>query len=86
MESSKADVQNAMIAALQAIGFGSQNILHAELHRWLYASVVQPLGKPYLADMQLGLICAGDWCLGNDIDSALASADATAAKVIQSLI
>ena len=86
MESSKADVQNAMIAALQAIGFDSQNILHAQLHRWLYAGVVQPLGQPYLADMQRGLICAGDWCLGNDIDSALASADATAAKVIQSLL
>ena len=86
MESSKADVQNAMIAALQAVGFDSQNTLHAQLHRWLYAGVVQPLGQPYLADMQLGLICAGDWCLGNDIDSALASADATAAKVIQSLL
>lgn len=86
MESSKADVQNAMIAALQAIGFGSKNILHAQLHRWLYAGVVQPLDQPYLADMQRGLICAGDWCLGNDIDSALASADATAAKVIQSLV
>ena len=86
MESSKADVQNAMIAALQAVGFDSQNTLHAQLHRWLYAGVVQPLGQPYLADMQRGLICAGDWCLGNDIDSALASADATAAKVIQSLL
>ena len=86
MGSSKAEVQNTMIAALQAIGFGSQSILHAQLHRWLYAGVVQPLGKPYLADTQLGLICAGDWCLGNDIDSALASADATAAKVIQSLV
>ena len=86
MSSSKADVQNAMIAALQAIGFGSQNILHAQLHRWLYAGVVQPFGRPYLADMRRGLICAGDWCLGNDIDSALASADATAAKVIQSLV
>jgi renalase len=86
MGSSKADVQNAMIAALQAVGFDSQNTLHAQLHRWLYAGVVQPLGQPYLADMQRGLICAGDWCLGNDIDSALASADATAAKVIQSLL
>ena len=86
MESSKADVQNAMIAALRAIGFDSQNTLHAQLHRWLYAGVVQPLGRPYLADMKRGLICAGDWCLGNDIDSALSSADATAAKVVQSLV
>ena len=86
MESSKADVQNAMIAALQAVGFDSQNTLHAQLHRWLYAGVVQPLGQPYLADTQRSLICAGDWCLGNDIDCALTSADATAAQVIQSLV
>jgi predicted NAD/FAD-dependent oxidoreductase len=35
--------------------------------------------------MQRGLYCAGDWCLGNDIDCALASANATATQVIQSL-
>ena len=85
MESPKVDVQTAMIEALQSFGLESQNILHAQLHRWLYAGVVQPLGQPYLADMQRGLYCAGDWCLGNDIDCALASADATATQVIQSL-
>ena len=85
MESPKVDVQAAMIEALQSFGLESQNILHAQLHRWLYAGVVQPLGQPYLADMQRGLYCAGDWCLGNDIDCALASADATATQVIQSL-
>ena len=85
MESPKVDVQAAMIKALQSFGLELQNILHAQLHRWLYAGVVQPLGQPYLADMQRGLYCAGDWCLGNDIDYALASADATATQVIQSL-
>lgn len=85
MESSKVDVQAAMIEALQSLGLAAGNILHAQLHRWLYAGVVQPLGQPYLADMQRGLYCAGDWCLGNDIDCALVSADATAAQVIQSL-
>jgi predicted NAD/FAD-dependent oxidoreductase len=85
MESSKVDVQAAMIEALQSLGLAAGNILHTQLHRWLYAGVVQPLGQPYLADMQRGLYCAGDWCLGNDIDCALVSADATAAQVIQSL-
>ena len=85
MESSKVDVQAAMIEALQSLGLAAGNILHAQLHRWLYAGVVQSLGQPYLADMQRGLYCAGDWCLGNDIDCALVSADVTAAQVIQSL-
>ena len=86
MQSPKVDVQAAMIEALQSLGLNSGNIVHAQLHRWLYAGVAQPLGQPYLADMQRSLICAGDWCIGNDIDCALASADATAAKVIQSLV
>ena len=85
MESLKVNVQAAMIDALPSFGLESQNILHAQLHRGLYARVVQPLGQPYLADMQRGLYCAGDWCLGNDIDCALASANATATQVIQSL-
>ena len=86
MESPKVNVQAAMIDALQSFGLESPSILHAQLHRWLYAGVVQPLGQPNLADMQRGLYCAGDWCLGNDIDCALTSADATAAQVIQSLV
>lgn len=86
MEAPKVDVQAAMIEALQSLGLDSGNILHAQLHRWLYAGVIQPLGQPYLADIQRSLYCAGDWCLGNDIDCALASADATATQVIQSLV
>ena len=86
MQSSKVEVQPAMIEALHSLGLDSGNIVHAQLHRWLYAGVAQPLGQPYLADTQRSLICAGDWCLGNDIDCALASAEATAAQVIQSLV
>ena len=86
MQSPKVDVQAAMIEALQSLGLDSANIVHAQLHRWLYAGVAQPLGQPYLADTQRSLICAGVWCLGNDIDCALTSADATAAQVIQSLV
>ena len=86
MESPKADVQATMIEAMQSLGLDSGDIVHAQLHRWLYAGVAQPLGQPYVADMQRSLICAGDWCLGNDIECALASADATATQVIQSLV
>ena len=86
MQWPKVDIQAAMIEAVQSLGLDSRDIVHAQLHRWLYAGVVHPLGQPYLVDLQRSLICAGDWCLGNDIDCALASADATAAHVIQSLV
>ncbi len=86
MQTTKADVQKAMIEGLQSLGINSRHILYAQLHRWLYAGVVQPFGRPYLSDAQRGLYCAGDWCLGNDINSALRSANATAASIIQSLV
>ena len=70
MQWPRVNIQAAMIEAVQSLGLDSRDIVHAQLHRWLYAGVVHPLGQPYLVDLQHSLICAGDWCLGNDIDSA----------------
>lgn len=59
------------------------HIMHQQMHRWLYAGVQEPLGRPCLVDRSRKLICAGDWCLGNDIDSALSSAAAAVAEIRQ---
>ena len=58
---------------------------HQQIHRWLYAGVVNPADVPCLTDSGQGLICAGDWCLGNDIDSALASGNAAALQTLKIL-
>ncbi len=53
-------------------------------HRWRYARVSQPLGKPCLwdSDMRLGL--AGDWCLGSDVEHAFTSGTTLAKCVMDS--
>jgi predicted NAD/FAD-dependent oxidoreductase len=56
------------------------------MHRWLYAGVAEPLGEAILLDTQRKLMCAGDWCLGNDVTSALKSADAAWSAAIELLL
>jgi predicted NAD/FAD-dependent oxidoreductase len=49
-------------------------------HRWRYAFVDKPLGRPFLQG-ENGLYICGDWCLGHSIESAWQSA----AAVVDSL-
>jgi len=51
-------------------------------HRWRFARTVAPLGEPCVWDAGLRLGICGDWCLGDDIGSALASGEAMAARVL----
>lgn len=45
-----------------------------QIHRWRYAFCRKPLSLSYLATTTpLPLICIGDWCGGNNIESALKS-------------
>lgn len=54
-----------------------------QVHRWRYATPLTPLSAPYLAtETPLPLICCGDWCGGNGVESALESGQATANKVL----
>ncbi|MDB6063775.1 MAG: amine oxidase [Verrucomicrobiaceae bacterium] len=49
-----------------ALGFNEIDVLHC--HRWRYARVAKPLGKPFLLRNALG-VC-GDWLQGNDAEAA----------------
>lgn len=45
-----------------------------QIHRWRYAFCRKPLSIPFLTTSSpLPLICIGDWCGGNNIESALKS-------------
>jgi hypothetical protein len=46
---------------------------HTEVHRWLYAKTVNPLGKSYLWDGKRGIGVCGDWCLGHRVEDAFVS-------------
>lgn len=50
-----------------------------QVHRWRYSFPCSPLTKPHLAaDSVAPLICAGDWCGGMRVESALLSGLETA--------
>lgn len=44
-----------------------------QVHRWRYAFPQQPLSEAYLSAKPLKLVCCGDWCGGNLVESALRS-------------
>ncbi len=53
-----------------------------QIHRWRYSIPEQFINEVYLETNQpLPLICCGDWCGGNSIESALASGLATATQI-----
>jgi predicted NAD/FAD-dependent oxidoreductase len=53
-----------------------------QVHRWRYARPNRSLEVPYLATTQpLPLICCGDWCNGNSVESVLLSGLASAEKL-----
>ena len=85
MEEDPMIVGEEMLSELNRLGYGRPNVIYQRMHRWLYAGVAEPLGEAFLLDAQHNLMCAGDWCFGNDITSALRSADAASAKAIQYL-
>lgn len=64
----------ALVADDLGIEFGFMTTL--TLHRWRYALVTRPLGKPFhlLAEGSVGL--CGDWCLGPRVEAAWLSGSA----------
>jgi hypothetical protein len=46
---------------------------HTEVHRWLYAKTINPLGKSYLWDSKRGIGVCGDWCVGHRVEDAFVS-------------
>ena len=46
---------------------------HTDIHRWLFAKTVQPLGHSHLWDADSGLGVCGDWCIGHRVEDAFVS-------------
>jgi renalase len=57
---------------------------HAQLHRWLYAKTVKPLGVSYQYNPANGLGTCGDWHLGHRVEDAFVSGLELALAVCQS--
>jgi hypothetical protein len=58
-----------------------------QVHRWRYALPLHALSVPCLVTTEpLPIVCCGDWCGGNLIESALHSGFTAADKVIKNLL
>lgn len=56
-----------------------------QVHRWRYAFPAHFLPTSYLDAELLPMICCGDWCGGNLVESALTSGTAAAEALVQRL-
>jgi renalase len=45
----------------------------SQVHRWMWAKTVAPLGRSHLWDAKAGIGACGDWCLGHRVEDAFIS-------------
>ncbi|SHH01651.1 NAD(P)/FAD-dependent oxidoreductase [Marivita hallyeonensis] len=55
---------------LSHCGAAAKDVRHAAAHRWRYAQVAQPLGRPFLTNQDNTLYAGGDWALGPKVEHA----------------
>lgn len=66
-------------------GLTHDNIRYRAAHRWLYASVTNPLAVGALWDQSLYLGVCGDWCQDGGIEGAYLSGQAVAGRLLGQL-
>lgn len=74
LELDKADALKLMQTALQDRAGYALKPVYAEAHRWRYARVDKPLGKPFLASEDQRIFAIGDGMLGGRVEAAFESA------------
>ena len=74
-------VAEQLLNEFKHMGYELPTLLYQRMHRWLYAGVATPFGEAFCRRSRR-LMC-GDWCLGNDIESAMKSADAASSATIE---
>lgn len=62
----------------EIIGQDLSSADHIALHRWLYSSVSQGVGKAVIFDKNLNIALCGDWCVGGRVEGAFLSGLAAA--------
>lgn len=72
-----------MLALLcERLGTDPAAAIHVAAHRWRYARVTSPLGRPFLRNTKGTLYLGGDWCLDARVEAAWASGTAIADDII----
>lgn len=73
LEMGKNDALQRMQSTLEHMAGMKLDPIHADAHRWLYARVDRPLGKPFLASDDGTLFAIGDGLLGGRVEAAFES-------------
>jgi renalase len=77
------EIADLMLPMLcEHLGRRPSEAVHAVAHRWRFARVTHPLGRPFLADQQNQLHLGGDWCPGGMAEDAWTSGRAIADDIL----
>jgi predicted NAD/FAD-dependent oxidoreductase len=66
----------------ERLGADPGAVRHAAAHRWRYAKVAVPLGRPFARAPSGTLHAGGDWCLDARVEAAWISGDAIARDIL----
>jgi renalase len=64
------------------LGITNAKVRYVTAHRWRYAKVSEPLGKPFIRHPSGTLYAGGDWCLGARLEAAWTSGDSIARDIL----
>ena len=67
------------------LGADPATVRYAAAHRWRYANVTKPLGRPFARDAAGSLHLCGDWCLDARVEAAWLSGTAAARDILDAL-
>ena len=77
--------QELLLRLCGVLRMGPSNVVHAAAHRWRYARVEEPLGKPFCRNDAGTLYLGGDWCLDARVEAAWTSGRAIAEDLLEEL-
>ena len=64
------------------LGITNAKLRYLTAHRWRYAKVSEPLGRPFIRHKSGTLYAGGDWCLGARLEAAWTSGDSIARDIL----
>ena len=86
LEHDREEIARRMLPMLcDRLGADPGSVHYAAAHRWRYANVAVPLGRPFARDETYTLYLGGDWCLGARVEAAWISGTAIARDILDVL-
>jgi renalase len=81
LELDAVDAAQPLLDAFWRIHGSTRPLHHMRAHRWRFAQVEYAVGRAYLWDPEQGLGACGDWCLGSNVEHAVASGTALGRRI-----